>query len=196
MRTHTHPRTYIHPHMHHVTQVEIWRKRCAPVLEAANVAFETCVTARARHAVGLAHDIDLQRYGGLVVVGGDGIMNEVLEGLMGRDDWRRAMQLPLGIVPGGTGNGMAISILHGRGNIPCTCLCATACRHFRLRTDHAVPLICPGEAWEPENMAFLIAKGSISPMDLSTVRAFSLLSATERNRGRARHEALTPNRAV
>ncbi|XP_021895121.1 sphingosine kinase 2-like, partial [Carica papaya] len=36
----------------------------------------------------------------------------VVNGLLERDDWRDAIKIPLGIVPAGTGNGMAKSLLH------------------------------------------------------------------------------------
>lgn len=48
---------------------------------------------------------------GLVVLGGDGLMFEVINGLMERSDWQRAFEyLTLAIIPGGSGNGMAKSI--------------------------------------------------------------------------------------
>ncbi len=31
---------------------------------------------------------------------GDGLMHEVVNGLFMRDDWARALQTPLGIIPG------------------------------------------------------------------------------------------------
>lgn len=48
---------------------------------------------------------------GVVVLGGDGLMFEVINGLMERSDWQRAFEyLTLAVIPGGSGNGMAKSI--------------------------------------------------------------------------------------
>lgn len=48
---------------------------------------------------------------GIVVLGGDGLMFEAINGLMERSDWQRAFEyLTLSIIPGGSGNGMAKSI--------------------------------------------------------------------------------------
>lgn len=37
---------------------------------------------------------------------------QVINGLMERDDWQEAIQTPLGILPGGSGNALAASIHH------------------------------------------------------------------------------------
>lgn len=48
---------------------------------------------------------------GVIVLGGDGLMFEVINGLMERFDWQRAFEyLTLSVIPGGSGNGMAKSI--------------------------------------------------------------------------------------
>nr|XP_017221217.1 PREDICTED: sphingosine kinase 2-like isoform X4 [Daucus carota subsp. sativus] len=48
---------------------------------------------------------------------------KVVNGLMERDDWESAIRMPLGVVPAGTGNGMAKSLLDTVGQ-PCTALYA------------------------------------------------------------------------
>ena len=48
------------------------------------------------------------RWKGIVVVGGDGSFYEVLNGIFARPDWRDVFkQVPLGIIPSGSGNGLA-----------------------------------------------------------------------------------------
>ena len=52
-----------------------------------------------------------QYLGGVVVIGGDGILYEVINGLMERPDWESLFpELKLGIIPCGSGNGLAKSI--------------------------------------------------------------------------------------
>ena len=51
----------------------------------------------------IAHE-DLGKYDGLVVVGGDGTIHEVVNGLMKSG---QGLHLPLGIIPGGSGNAFA-----------------------------------------------------------------------------------------
>ncbi len=58
----------------------------------------------------------LSDWRGLVTVSGDGVIHEVLNGLFDRPDWREALsRLPLGLIPGGSGNGLARSILNELG---------------------------------------------------------------------------------
>lgn len=37
---------------------------------------------------------------------------QVVNGLMDRPDWEKAIQTPVGILPGGSGNGLAASVHH------------------------------------------------------------------------------------
>ena len=130
----------------------IWEARCSPILEAANVSCQVVLTERSQHATEIAHRLDLSEYDGVVGLGGDGILYEliegpnpnptptltpnltlrivtqnlnltltltlslILEGLMSRPDWPTAIQMPLAIIPAGTGNGLAISILHSKAS--------------------------------------------------------------------------------
>jgi diacylglycerol kinase family enzyme len=48
----------------------------------------------------------LLAYDGVVGMGGDGILSEVLHGLMDRGDWRAvAQRITVGVLPGGEGAG-------------------------------------------------------------------------------------------
>ena len=51
----------------------------------------------------------------MLICSGDGLIYEVINGLMRRLDWRRAIQTPIGVIPCGTGNALAASILWKAG---------------------------------------------------------------------------------
>ena len=96
--------------------------------------------------------LDLSEIDGLVIVGGDGTIHDAIAGLTSRPDWQQAIALPLGIIPGGTGNGLSKSLLE-----------------------------LSGENYDPLNAAFLIAKGKQQSFDLAAVKQsdrnyFSFLS--------------------
>jgi YegS/Rv2252/BmrU family lipid kinase len=76
-------------------------ERIKPVFAAASKQLEVHVTERAGHAAELANKLDLSRCEGLCLIGGDGTIHEVINGLMTRDS---PTTVPLGIIPGGTGN--------------------------------------------------------------------------------------------
>ena len=50
---------------------------------------------------------DLSKYRGVIVVSGDGLIHEVINGLLMRPDWRKSIQLPIGQIPAGSANGLA-----------------------------------------------------------------------------------------
>lgn len=48
---------------------------------------------------------------GIIVIGGDGVLYEVINGIMERPDWKNIIKMiPFGIIPGGSGNGLAKSL--------------------------------------------------------------------------------------
>ncbi|GBG34773.1 Sphingosine kinase 1 [Hondaea fermentalgiana] len=108
---------------------------------------DVVVTERANHAFELTRDHqDLcAAYKGIVAVSGDGLVYEVLQGLMQRSDWARCMQtLTIGILPGGSGNGLAKSL-----------------------NDEAKL------AHNAESSAFLIAQGNTESLDVAAVDIYN-----------------------
>ena len=76
-------------------------KRIMPVFKAANLDLTIIETTFPGHANELANQLDFDEYEGIIVIGGDGTMHEVVNGMLTRADKR---QLPIGLIPGGTGN--------------------------------------------------------------------------------------------
>lgn len=90
-----------------------------PLLEDADVQITVQETKYQLHAKEVVSAMDLTKYDGIVCVSGDGILVEVVNGLLEREDWNAAIKMPLGTVPAGTGNGMVKSTLDSAGE-PCT----------------------------------------------------------------------------
>uniref|UniRef100_K3WTL0 DAGKc domain-containing protein n=1 Tax=Globisporangium ultimum (strain ATCC 200006 / CBS 805.95 / DAOM BR144) TaxID=431595 RepID=K3WTL0_GLOUD len=92
------------------------------------------------HAAEIVANVPLDKYDCIVSVGGDGLLSEIVQGIMKRSDWKQAIQQPLGVIPGGSGNGLSASLLHRSG-----------------------------ERLDALNAAYALAKGSASELDLATV---------------------------
>ncbi|KAF5742240.1 hypothetical protein HS088_TW09G00284 [Tripterygium wilfordii] len=90
-----------------------------PLLEDADIQITMQETKHQLHAKKVAHTMDLLKYDGVICVSGDGLVVEVVNGLLEREDWSSAIKMPIGVVPAGTGNGMAKSLLDSVGQ-PCT----------------------------------------------------------------------------
>uniref|UniRef100_A0A1B0B759 sphingosine kinase n=1 Tax=Glossina palpalis gambiensis TaxID=67801 RepID=A0A1B0B759_9MUSC len=94
---------------------QLFQNEVAPILKEAEIQYEFIVTTHANYArdyIRQRKDI-AQSYSGIVVASGDGLFFEVLNGIMERLDWRLLTHhLPLGIIPCGSGNGLAKTIAH------------------------------------------------------------------------------------
>ncbi|PRP76438.1 hypothetical protein PROFUN_12050 [Planoprotostelium fungivorum] len=80
-----------------------------PIFQLAGIHITEHETKRSKHAFDIAKEIDLKSTDGIVCVGGDGIVNEVLNGLMSRGDANVARSMPLGLIAAGSQNALAMS---------------------------------------------------------------------------------------
>lgn len=92
--------------------VKMFEKSVQPALEHAGIAYELILTQRPNHGRDFASSSDLSRWSGLVIVSGDGLLHEIIQGLFQRDDNQDVINIPLGIIPAGSGNGLARSLAH------------------------------------------------------------------------------------
>ncbi len=112
-----------------------------PVLAHSGAEVTKLETQRAGHAHEIARDFKPGSYDSVVLVSGDGLISEFVNGLFDRADWRQAIaSLTIGVVPGGSGNGLAKTLL-----------------------THA------GETFSAVNAAFLVVKGVPRKVDIFTV---------------------------
>ena len=90
---------------------KIWDKVSAMTANTGT-EFEVFLTQRAGHAKEILHDLDLDQYGGVVTVSGDGGLYDITNGLFSRPDWKEVHdKFPIGLVPGGSGHAMHCSLL-------------------------------------------------------------------------------------
>uniref|UniRef100_A0A452UY43 Ceramide kinase n=1 Tax=Ursus maritimus TaxID=29073 RepID=A0A452UY43_URSMA len=92
----------------------IYERKVAPLFTLASITTEVIVTERANQAKESLYEINIDKYDGIVCVGGDGMFSEVLHGLIGRtqrnagvdQNQPRAALVPspvrIGIIPAGS----------------------------------------------------------------------------------------------
>ena len=68
-------------------------------------------TTHAQHALQIARELPLGKYDGVVVASGDGLIHEVLNGFAQHEDPIRALRIPIGQIPTGSGNGLSLNML-------------------------------------------------------------------------------------
>ena len=78
-----------------------------PVFDSKRIDLTLIFTEFSGHARQLANKLKFDGYDGFLVLGGDGTLNEVVNGMLQRQD---GMILPIGLIPGGSGNSIAYDL--------------------------------------------------------------------------------------
>ena len=178
---------------------KIAQEQVIPMLQQAHIETTLCVTTHPGHAVELCHlqsevppssqeekedDItaphrpttlqrlpsDIRYFHGIVVMGGDGTMHEVIQGIRNRPDATQILStIPIGIIGCGTANGLAASLTYtsyssSRANDDDDDTTTTTTRPYDFTYQGITDDI------------FAIAKGYTIQADLST---YSILESTE-----------------
>ena len=66
-----------------------------------NQSYDIIKTTHPNHPYEIANSIDINKFIGICAVGGDGTMHEIINGMLSREDRK---QIPIGLIPSGTGN--------------------------------------------------------------------------------------------
>ncbi|KAI8139534.1 ATP-NAD kinase-like domain-containing protein [Fennellomyces sp. T-0311] len=91
---------------------KIFKEKVSPVFESAQCNIDYQETEYQGHAIEIAKELDVDAYDAIVTVSGDGIIHEIINGFSQRPDARTALKkVPLGVIPGGTGNALSICML-------------------------------------------------------------------------------------
>ncbi|XP_062566791.1 ceramide kinase-like isoform X2 [Saccostrea cucullata] len=110
------------------TSMSVYSKVVTPLFKAANITCDVMVSERPKHMIDLVSGFDTASVDGLVVVGGDGTLLEILNCLLTRVQKEagldydqpscklKPLEVPIGIIPTGTGNGAATG-LYGNNDV-------------------------------------------------------------------------------
>ncbi|XP_071689557.1 sphingoid long-chain bases kinase 1-like [Rutidosis leptorrhynchoides] len=91
---------------------KVFHNLVEPIFKLAGFKLEVVKTTSAGHARNLAFSVDFSTCpDGIICVGGDGIVNEVLNGLLCRDNQKEAISIPIGIIPAGSDNSLVWTVL-------------------------------------------------------------------------------------
>lgn len=121
--------------------VNDFRQHVQPLFDLAEINYNIIVTERQGHAQDIMKDYDVTQIDGIVLSSGDGLLYEVINGLLEREDWESAVKTPIGMLPTGSGNALCVSTLYEAN-----------------------------EEYNLTNAAFQIIRGGIIPMDIASVQ--------------------------
>ncbi|KAF2611016.1 hypothetical protein F2Q70_00013226, partial [Brassica cretica] len=106
---------FVNPFGGKKSAIRIFEKEVKPLFEDADIQLDVQETKYQLHAKEMVRSMDVSKYDGIVCVSGDGVLVEVVNGLLQRADWKTVFKLPIGVIPAGTGNGMIKSLLDAVG---------------------------------------------------------------------------------
>ena len=93
--------------------IKMFNEVLKPSLESNNISYELIKTQYAGHAKEIVQKKNFKEYRGLVIISGDGLLHEVFNGLYALPEWEKVVKdVPVGIMPGGSGNALNCSLLH------------------------------------------------------------------------------------
>ncbi|KAJ7092772.1 ATP-NAD kinase-like domain-containing protein [Mycena belliarum] len=104
----------INPHGGQGKAKKLWKETVEPIFAAAGCVVYVQYTGPAgspTNAATIARNVDLEAYDALVPVSGDGISNELLNGLASRPDALCALRMPIAPIPAGSGNALSVNIM-------------------------------------------------------------------------------------
>lgn len=102
----------LNPRSGHGRSSNVFHEKVEPIFQLAGFQMEIIKTTSPGHARNLASTVDFGTCpDGIICVGGDGIVNEVLNGLLSRCDQKEAIAIPIGIIPTGSDNSLVWTVL-------------------------------------------------------------------------------------
>jgi diacylglycerol kinase (ATP) len=76
-------------------------KKIKPLFALAKIELTILETEYSGHAYDFAKTLSFNQHDGICVIGGDGTMHEIINGMLNREDNKK---IPIGLITGGTGN--------------------------------------------------------------------------------------------
>lgn len=104
----------INPHSGRGKSNIIYQKKLIPFFEGSGIQHEAFITNSEFRVKDFIHNLsltDLFKFKSILVVSGDGLLYETVNALMSRNDSEKAINMPIGIIPTGSGNGLAYTLI-------------------------------------------------------------------------------------
>lgn len=126
--------------------------KCLSFFTNSNITYDCETTRKKGDAYKRIREIGIDGYEGIVAYGGDGLVHEVINGLLSRKDSKEfSEKIPIGVIPCGKNNSIACSI-------------ASECE----------------EEFLPESFAYIIAKGRVKEIDVQEAEMLQTEKTTKK----------------
>ena len=105
---------FVNPESGKKNSLKVFNEMVQPMLNDFGINHELIVTNRPKEAedyLSKSQENLNEKYSSILIISGDGLLFEVLQGLFNRPNFQ-AKSLPIGIIPTGSGNGLARSLAY------------------------------------------------------------------------------------
>ena len=142
----------VNPHGGVADNRRIYQSVIAPFFAAHDVACTPVFTTHSGHARAIAASSPLASYSAIAVVGGDGTLHEVVNGLLSRTDLPSLP--PVGLIPCGTGNAMATDL--GTLDVEAACMRVVRGQVCWIDVNHlqSTSAVCPLSLYSVETVTW------------------------------------------
>ncbi|CAI2179598.1 6665_t:CDS:2 [Funneliformis geosporum] len=176
-----HFKVFINPFGGSGKAVKVFNQSVKPIFDAAGCTYDVTLTEcsnRANNAKEVVKNLNVKVYDAIVTVSGDGIIHEIINGLLSRDD-AFEIDIPIGTIPAGSGNALSICLLGNDHGVSAS--------HATLNVIKGVPMkidICSVTQGNQRYFAFMtlnygiLADGDISTDHLRWMKNFRFFLGT------------------
>lgn len=105
----------VNPHSGRGTSLKIYKNVVVPFLASNSIEHEVFTSKsdlRVYDYLNKKKGSDLTKFRSIAVVSGDGLVYETVNALMNRPDWQQVIDIPISVIPTGSGNGLAYTLIH------------------------------------------------------------------------------------
>ncbi|CAG8595267.1 22507_t:CDS:2 [Dentiscutata erythropus] len=104
-----HLKIFINPFSGTCKASKVFDSEVKPIFDAAGCTYDITITEKINHAREIMQTIDLKPFDVIVGISGDGIIHEIINGLLERENINDAT-IPIGVIPAGSGNALNICL--------------------------------------------------------------------------------------
>lgn len=105
---------FVNPHSGQGKSTLIYQRHLLPLIEAKNIEYQLVVSDQQGSITKFIQSLtasEINQLRSMIVVSGDGAVHEVINAVMHHEHWQAAIKVPVGIIPSGSGNGLAYTLI-------------------------------------------------------------------------------------
>lgn len=105
---------FVNPHSGRGSSTLIFQKELLPILKSREIEYQLVMSDQQASITKFIQNLttdEINQLKSIIVVSGDGAVHEILNAIMNHENWSSAIKIPIGIIPTGSGNGIAYTLI-------------------------------------------------------------------------------------